>query len=81
MQQARSPVEVLSKDDLVEWFMHPITKKVRYKIEQTLLQAKGNLGAGWTLNLTSVEETAMRTARDVGYIEGLEFIFNIEADE
>lgn len=79
--QARSPLEGLSKDDLVEWFMHPITKKVRYKIEKNLLQVKGRMGEGWTLNVNSIEETAMRTARDVGYIEGLEFIFNIEADE
>ena len=80
MQQVKSPLEVLTKDDLVEWFLHPATKKVRFKVKQEIQSAKERLGDGWTLELESVEGTALRTAKEVGYVEGLEFIFNIEGD-
>ena len=71
---------MLTKDDLVEWFLHPATKKVRHKIEQEVRRATERMGHGYTLDLDSVDKTAMLTARENGYIEGLEFIFNIEAD-
>ena len=80
MQQANSPLEVLTKDDLVEWFLHPATKKIRYKIEKEISQSQGRLGNGFTLYLDSLNKTSLRTAKEVGYVEGLQFLFNIEAD-
>ena len=80
MQQRNSPVEVLTKDDLVGWFMHPITKKIRHKVEQEIARIKAEMCWGFTLHLENAEKTAMKTAREVGKIEGLDFIFNIEAD-
>ena len=81
MQQANSPLEVLTKDDLVGWFLHPATKKVRYKVEQEIEACRSRLADGWTLSLGSAEKTSMLTARDVGKIEGLRFLFELEADE
>ncbi len=80
MQPVNSPLEVLTKDDLVEWFLHPATKKIRFKVEQEIQNAKDRLGSGYTLELDSIEETVLRTSKEVGYVEGLEFIFNIEGD-
>ena len=80
MQQAKSPVEVLTKDDLVGWFLNPITKKVRHKIEREIASISRDMALGFTLYLDGCDKTSMKTAREVGKIEGLEFIFNIEAD-
>ena len=73
--------EVLTKDELVEWFLHPVTKKVRHKIDMEVIDAQARLGNGCTLDSESVDRTAIRTAREVGLIEGLMFLVNIEADE
>ena len=82
MQQANSPVEVLTKDDLVGWFLHPATKKVRYKVEQEIASCRNKLADGWTLSFGGgADKTAMLTAREVGKLEGLEFLFELEADE
>jgi len=80
MPQVKSPLEVLTKDDLVGWFMNPVTKKIRYKIEQEIARITVEMGHGFTLYLDNGDKTAMRTAREVGKIEGLEFIFDIEPD-
>ena len=80
MQKAKSPLEVLTKDDLIDWLMHPATKKVRFKVEQEIQRSKNIMGDGYTLDLDNVGRTAILTAREVGKIEGLDFIFNIEAD-
>ena len=73
--------EVLTKDDLVEWFLNPVTKKVRKKIEREIQNCEDRLGSGWALDFDSVEKTALLTAREVGIIEGLNFVFRMEADK
>lgn len=80
MQQAKSPVEVLTKDDLVGWFLNPVTKKVRYKIEQEIANISREMALGFTLYLDSCDKTCMKTAREAGRIEGLNFLLNIEPD-
>ena len=80
MQQVNSPEEVLTQDDLVGWFLNPITKKIRYKIEQEIIECRSKLADGWTLSTSNAEKTAILTAREVGKVEGLGFIFNIEPD-
>ena len=72
--------EVLTKDELVEWFLNPITKKVRFKIEKKIRECQEHLGNGWTLHRESMERTALETAELAGKVEGLEFIFEIEGD-
>jgi len=72
--------EVLTKEELVEWFLNPVTKKVRFKIEQKIQSQHKKLGHGWTFDRDSMEKTAMETAEMCGKIEGLEFIFNLEGD-
>ena len=80
MQKVNSPLEVLTKDDLVGWFMHPVTKKVRHKIEQEIARIQYEMGRGFTVYSESSDKTAMKTAREVGKIEGLDFVFDIEPD-
>ena len=80
MLRANSPQEVLTKDDLVGWFMNPITKKVRHRIQQKIEETKNRLGDGFTVYMGNSDKTAMCTAKETGRIEGLEFIFNIEGD-
>ena len=80
MMQVNSPQEVLTKDDLVGWFMNPVTKKVRYKIDEQITECRSKLADGWTLSTGNAEKTAILTAREVGKIEGLEFLFSIEGD-
>jgi len=60
--------------------MNPVTKKVRYKLQQEIQEMRDRLGSGWTFHRSNVEKTALETAEIVGKIEGLEFIFNIEGD-
>ena len=80
MPQVKSPLEVLTKDDLVGWFMNPVTKKIRYKIEQEIANISREMSLGFTLYLDSCDKTSMRTAREAGKIEGLQFLFDIEPD-
>lgn len=72
--------EVLTKEEMIEWFLNPITKKVRFNIEKELESAHKKLGDGWTLHRESAERTAIETAETCGKIEGLGFIFNIEGE-
>ena len=80
MQQKNSPLEVLTKDDLVGWFMNPATKKVRFKVEQEIEACRNRLADGWTLDLEDIGHTAVLTAREIGKVEGLKFLFELEAD-
>ena len=73
-------LEVLTKDDLVDWFLHPVTKKVRFKIEKEIEESRNKLADGWALDLDDIGRTAILTAREVGRIEGLKVLFDIEAD-
>ena len=79
MQTSRQ--EILTKNELVDWLLHPVTKKVRHKIEAEVVETQARMGDGYTLDFDNVDRTAILTAREVGKIEGLEFIFNMEADE
>ena len=80
MLRANSPQEVLTKDDLVGWFMNPVTKKVRHRIQQKIEETRNRLGDGFTVYMGNSDKTAMNTAKETGRIEGLEFIFNLEGD-
>ena len=80
MLRANSPQEVLTKDDLVAWFMNPITKKVRHRIQQKIEETRDRLSDGFTVYMGNSDKTSMYTAKETGRIEGLEFIFNIEGD-
>ena len=80
MLRANSPQEVLTKDDLVGWFMNPVTKKVRHRIQQEIEETRNRLVYGFTVYIGNSDKTAMSTAKETGRIEGLEFIFNLEGD-
>jgi len=71
---------VLTKDELVEWHLNPITQKIKLIVKEQLKDVHSKLGNGWTLHRGSIEKTALETAEMVGKIEGLEFIFNLEGD-
>ena len=73
--------EILTKDELVEWFLHPVTKKVRYKIEREIQSCQDRLSSGWAIDFDSAEKTALLTVKEIGMVEGLSFLFNMEADE
>jgi hypothetical protein len=60
--------------------MNPVTKKVRHKIEQEIARIQYEMGHGFTVYPENSDKTAMRTAREVGKIEGLDFVFDIAPD-
>ena len=81
MKQLQSPQEApITKGELTEWYMHPVAKKVRFQVQKELNQTRSRLADGFTLHESSADKTAIQTAKEVGYSQGLEFIFNIEGE-
>ncbi len=69
---AQQYLQEVPKDELVDWVDNPITKAL-----QSLLKAEQEAYlemflSGSTISYESVDYTAQRTARDRGYIEGLQ---------
>lgn len=64
----------LSKQELDNWLLDPVTKKVRIKIMQLIQEIKDNWADGkFKDNLVDAEER--------GRIKGLSEIFEVESDE
>jgi len=71
-------VENLSKDDYLEWEEHPVTKYFFSQVRAKIIGIMKDIGEGKTYNSTSVEQTALETARAFGAVEALEDIQQIE---
>lgn len=57
------------------------TKKVVYLLAQERSEHEAMLGAGVTYNQTSMEATALATARMVGIIEGMSKFLEMEVTD
>lgn len=69
---------MITKDNVLEWKDHPVTKAYFAGIRQKVLDIKEFLGEGGTL---SGKFTAENTHRAVGRIEGLTDAITIDLDE
>jgi len=69
---------MLTQAQLDGWKIDPVTIMVFKKLEEKIAQIKDNLGTGGSLNCSSSTETLGNTAREVGKIEGISEIFDLE---
>lgn len=68
----------LPQESYLGWQRDPMTIKVFLRLEAKIKEIEENLGSGGTLNHSSTSETLANTAREVGRIEGIREIFNLE---
>lgn len=70
-------------EDLEVWQAHPMTQWFFNQIDRERREFEQYLGEGGTVNMESVSDTAMNTAKHYGYISGLNFctIFDIEGSD
>ena len=74
-------IDEISKEFMLEWLQHPVTKKVIKELSQAREDFRQVLTEGGMLDMTSTEKTALQTARTVGRIEGLNLLLEIDIKE
>lgn len=60
-----------SKDDWIDWKNSPVTQWVKEELELMRLQYQEDMGRGAVLDINSLERTALLTAQNVGFIDGI----------
>ena len=74
-------IDTIPKEHLQQWLSDPITKKVFAALERVRNDHQTLLCEGHTLALSSVETTAMQTARVLGIISGLNLLLEMTTEE
>ena len=74
-------METVSKEDYHEWVESPVTRYYFSVVKKQIIGMMKDIGEGKTYNGTSVEQTALETARAFGAIEALESMLDIEFEE
>jgi DNA-directed RNA polymerase specialized sigma24 family protein len=67
----------LSKEEFHQWLHSAATQKVFEYLRRERDQVRDGTAYGGTLN-SSAEVTHMLTAKNVGYLGGLEFVLNLK---
>lgn len=68
----------LTKEQYIGWKQDPTTIKVFQQLEKRIVEIQENLGTGGTLNRSSAIETLANTTHEIGKIEGIREIFDME---
>lgn len=71
----------INHEDFHEWKESPVTQYFFSLIRKQTIGLMKDIGEGKTYNGTSVEQTALETARAFGAIEALESVLDIEFEE
>lgn len=71
----------ITKQDYLEWKESTVTRYFFQQIRGQIITLMKDIGEGKTYNSTSVEQTAMETARAFGAIEALESVLDIDFEE
>ncbi len=71
----------ISKEDYLEWKESAVTRYYFSLVRKQIINMMKAIGEGKTYNGTSVEQTALETARAFGAIEALENMLDIEFEE
>lgn len=74
-------LQAVSREDLGEWLSNPITKLYFTEISKIVKERFLALGGGSTLNIQSMETTALQTASEIGFLNGLRACLNVELPE
>ena len=72
--------EVITKEEFAEWKSLKVTQAFRHSVESRIKDLILSLGDGHTLNTESVDQTALKTARCVGLIEGLRALLDVDLE-
>ena len=68
----------IEQDELKEWLASSTTKKVLQALEQYVQDYEKSYRKGSTLDLTSVEKTALQTVNLVSFCEGVTFVTHLD---
>lgn len=60
------------------WKDNPTTRKVMYLLECEMSEVQDRMSKGGTVAYGDAEKTAMLQSHDVGYLEGIKQIFDLE---
>ena len=71
-------MDELTEVEFVAWIQDITTRKVFKLLEKKIKEIQRNLGTGGTLNASSPWETLTNTAKEVGKIEGIQEIFDLD---
>lgn len=66
------------KNDFEEWLQNPVTQWVFYAARKESESVKESLASGSTLDSRSIESTALMTAGNIGYLDGLNFFVKLK---
>ena len=73
----------MGPEELMEWVGHPTTRKIRKWLQECKASQVEQMAWGASLNLSSLDQTALQTAKLVGVLEGQDLILTAlhEAEE
>lgn len=71
----------ISPEEMEEWLQNPTTRKVMQGLRLLREEYKEQMAGGQTLNLTSVEQTALWTCKMQGQIYGLDLMLGMRASD
>ena len=83
MQNLSREIQVtdLTPEEMEEWLRNPTTRKVLQGLRSLRQEYQDQLVRGVTLNLTSVEQTALQTSRLLGQIYGLDLMLEMRPSD
>ena len=71
-------MEQLRPEDFHEWQQNPVTQYYFSQITAKIIEKMKYVGGGGTYNEENVYQTAMQTAKEIGAIEALQEVLDIE---
>lgn len=74
-------MEKPSKDDWDEWKNSRVTQWVKAELRDMAKEYSMQMGEGSTMDVNSLERTALLTAQNVGFVEGITALERIDINE
>lgn len=80
-QPMQEIVVPIAPEEMEEWLQNPTTRKVLQGLRSLREEYKEQMAKGLTLNLTSVEQTALWTCKMQGQIYGLDLMLEMRPSD
>ena len=80
-QPQQEIVVEMTPEEMEEWLRNPTTRKVLQGLRSLREEWKEQMAVGVTLNLTSVEQTALWTSKMQGQIYGLDLMLGMKPSD
>ena len=71
---------MMDREEIQAWKQNPMTAKVLGHLRERQQEVERLVSLGGTVFFDSVDRTALQTAKQSGYCQGLEYVLNLGKD-